>query len=66
MSKCQDEEDKCSYTMKFKSEDIYELELGKQISFYSKYISKNSFKFIEKPESSYSLKRNLNKIKNAC
>ena len=60
--KCQDENN-CSYTLDFKSEDICELQLGEQISFYSKSINQMSFRFIEK---SYSLKRNLNTIKNAA
>ena len=62
---CQNQND-CLYTMKYQSEDIYELALGEQISFYSKYLSKMFFKFTDKPESSSSLKRNLVTIKNAA
>ena len=67
--KCRYEED-CSYTIKFKLEDICELTLGEQISFYSKSNNKMNFKFEDKEEDKEEetslLKRNLFTIKNAA
>ena len=59
-------EDNCLYTIKFKLEEICELGLGEQISFYAKNINRLTFKFEDKTEQSSSFKRNLSTVKNAA